>query len=334
MRDGAVGQLQGARFKVEQNGFQHCAEITIGRPIDLLDTVDVAVGGVRSDKTLDEPTGDVDGSVGVAWGALGDIARFRIGPRVGIPRQRVVSLRHFQGCRIVIKQVVGVACGSGQSWVGQHDVVLAMLVGEQSFGDTRHWKPCIRIFVREKIVIHYGVDASHELHRLNPRRGEEKMPIVPTEPLAIGRTTIHKNIAAHTLSRLVIPGQGSAVPLRHPRNGAAGTMRPTRHHSRQLGDIPLVIGRHGQSRTIQHEAAVGMTQNKTDGKELHDFARIVFIRTNDETSTCVIGSPIGDVGQINTHHRTVSDLLQQLAVFAKSTRSQHVPIIRAAVVTV
>ena len=63
-----------------------------------------------------------------------------------------------------------------------------------------------------------------------------------------------------------------------------------------------------------------MAQNQADGEKLHDLTRIVFIRLHKGSATRIIFRPVAHVTEVDPHHRTVSHLLQKVAVLPKGTR--------------
>ena len=60
-----------------------------------------------------------------------------------------------------------------------------------------------------------------------------------------------------------------------------------------------------------------MPQHKSDGKELHDFTRIVLIWAHDQTTAGVVGSTVSHTGEVNTHHGIHRHLLEQGSIIAK-----------------
>ncbi len=124
---------------------------------------------------------------------------------------------------------------------------------------------------------------------------------------------------APELRAVVIGARIQPVLFRHRKPAVA----PAGEHVRETFDHAFVIGRNRQAIGVEHERSVGMQFVQPDGKQLQDFARVIFVGAASAGRVFLV---IAQHVQIATHRRTERHIFEQLPEVAKRVLLQHVHI--------
>ena len=111
------------------------------------------------------------------------------------------------------------------------------------------------------------------------------------------------------------------------RGGAVWSVAQPGEHAGELGDVLVGVGWNREAVGVESSRAILIEFPQADGKQLHDFASIIFIGKNVVDR---IGFPVLQVAEIKTHAGMKRDVEQQVAVIPKRVFEQHVVIIRHA----
>ena len=96
---------------------------------------------------------------------------------------------------------------------------------------------------------------------------------------------------------------------------------PSREDSRECIDNALVIRRNGLSILTQHRRSIFVESVQSDGEQLQDFTRVIFVGIRSIVSRHI---------QVVTHRWIKRDLIQQLTVVAESVAIENLEVRRHA----
>ncbi len=99
-------------------------------------------------------------------------------------------------------------------------------------------------------------------------------------------------------------------------------IRPSGERQRELLDIRLCVGGHeGPGGRRQYRRAIRIQHVGADGKQLHEFARIVFVGVRTRSGLDVVGHV-----QIVAHGRIKGDVFHELAIVIEGVAGEHVQV--------